>query len=71
MWFWRNKTEDRRDLSDYLANSLNASPEKSCHAWLELAEIHRQAGNKTEFDILSARLKENHNVHLPEWTARH
>ena len=71
MWFWRSKTEDRRDLGDYLADSLNACPEKSCHAWLELAEIHRKAGNKAEFDILAGRLQEIYNVHLPEWTPRH
>lgn len=71
MRFWRTHSDDRRALGDYLANSLNACPEKSCHAWLELAEIHRKAGNKAEFDILAGRLKESYNVHLPEWTARH
>ncbi|MDD5297762.1 MAG: hypothetical protein PHU46_12685 [Rhodocyclaceae bacterium] len=69
MWHWNNHAADRRALGNYLANALNACPDECCQTWVRLAEIHRQAGNKTEFDILAGRLREVYNLQLPDWPA--
>ena len=69
MWHWNNNSADRQALGDYLANTLTATPDQSCQAWVELAEIHRKAGNKNEFDILAGRLKDICGIRLRDWTS--
>ncbi len=67
MWNWRNQAQDRREMGNYLANSLKACPDQCCQTWVKLAEIHRKAGNRAEFEILAGRLKETYDIILPEW----
>ena len=69
MWPWRNNVNERQVLGNYLAQSLTACPNQSNQTWMQLAEIYRKAGNKTEYEVLTARLRETDAAQLSEWVS--
>lgn len=52
-----------------LVEHIRENPRESLPQWLKLLEIHRQSGNRTEFERSAAELRQHFNVHPDEWNA--
>lgn len=52
-----------------LVEHIRENPRESLPQWLKLLEIHRQSGNRTEFERSAAELRQHFNVQPEDWNA--
>lgn len=61
------ETGKPRAAMDMLKKVIETQSEVPLETWLDLLEIYRDSGLKTEFNELAQRLHQNFNVMMPQW----